>query len=88
MVVVVLTPLSALERLAPVPMHPWSGSERGAGICADAGVASARARWAAYKDQGIPRQMTFDTYGHLFPSLEDDHAKFAAGELQIVGAAA
>jgi len=28
-------------------------------------------------------QMTFDTYGHLFPSLEDDHAKFAAGELQI-----
>jgi integrase len=29
--------------------------------------------------------MTFDTYGHLFPSLEDDHAKFAAGELSIVG---
>ena len=28
-------------------------------------------------------QMTFDTYGHLFPSLEDDHAKFAAGERQI-----
>jgi len=28
-------------------------------------------------------QMTFDRYGHLFPSLEDDHAKFAAGELQI-----
>jgi integrase len=28
-------------------------------------------------------QMTFDTYGHLFPSLEDDHAKFAAGALQI-----
>jgi len=28
-------------------------------------------------------QMTFDTYGHLFPSLEDDHAKFAAGELKI-----
>jgi hypothetical protein len=27
--------------------------------------------------------MTFDTYGHLFPSLEDDHAKFAAGALQI-----
>jgi integrase len=25
-------------------------------------------------------QMTFDRYGHLFPSLEDDHAKFAAGE--------
>jgi integrase len=24
-------------------------------------------------------QMTFDTYGHLFPSAEDDHAKFAAG---------
>jgi integrase len=22
-------------------------------------------------------QMTFDVYGHLFPSLEDDHAKFA-----------
>ena len=29
-------------------------------------------------------QMTFDVYGHLFPSLEDDHAKFAAGELSIV----
>ncbi|MFL5332588.1 MAG: tyrosine-type recombinase/integrase, partial [Geminicoccaceae bacterium] len=28
-------------------------------------------------------QMTFDVYGHLFPSLEDDHAKFAASELQI-----
>ena len=30
-------------------------------------------------------QMTFDVYGHLFPSLEDDHAKFAAGELALVG---
>jgi integrase len=30
-------------------------------------------------------QMTFDVYGHLFPSLEDDHAKFATGELAIVG---
>lgn len=30
-------------------------------------------------------QMSFDRYGHLFPSLEDDHAKFAAGELSIVG---
>jgi integrase len=30
-------------------------------------------------------QMTFDVYGHLFPSLEDDHAKFAAGELVVVG---
>jgi hypothetical protein len=29
--------------------------------------------------------MTSDVYGHLFPSLEDDHAKFAAGELAIVG---
>lgn len=28
-------------------------------------------------------QMTFDTYGHLFPSIEDDHAKFAAGELAL-----
>lgn len=28
--------------------------------------------------------MTFDRYGHLFPSLEDDHAKFAAGELALV----
>ncbi|MEE8505464.1 MAG: tyrosine-type recombinase/integrase [Kiloniellales bacterium] len=26
-------------------------------------------------------QMTFDTYGHLFPNAEDDHAKLAAGEL-------
>ena len=32
-------------------------------------------------------QITFDVYGHLFPSLEDDHAKFAAGELTLVGAA-
>jgi integrase len=30
-------------------------------------------------------QMTFDVYGHLFPSLEDDHAKLAAGELALVG---
>ena len=30
-------------------------------------------------------QMTFDVYGHLFPSLEDDHAKFATGELAVVG---
>jgi integrase len=30
-------------------------------------------------------QMTFDVYGHLFPSLEDDHAKFGAGELALVG---
>lgn len=30
-------------------------------------------------------QMTFDTYGHLFPSLEDDHAKLAAGEVSLVG---
>jgi integrase len=29
-------------------------------------------------------QMTFDTYGHLFPSLEDDHAKFATGETALV----
>jgi integrase len=28
--------------------------------------------------------MTFDRYGHLFPSLEDDHAKFASGELGLV----
>jgi integrase len=30
-------------------------------------------------------QMTFDRYGHLFPSLEDDHAKLAAGALAIIG---
>jgi integrase len=30
-------------------------------------------------------QMTFDVYGHLFPSPEDDHAKFAAGELKVIG---
>ena len=30
-------------------------------------------------------QMMFDTYGHLFPRLEDDHAKLAAGELSVVG---
>jgi integrase len=33
-------------------------------------------------------QMTFDVYGHLFPSLEDDHAKFAAGEQSILSSAA
>ena len=30
-------------------------------------------------------QMTFDTYGHLFPSAEDDATKFAAGALELVG---
>lgn len=30
--------------------------------------------------------MTFDTYGHLFPNLEDVHAKFAAGEREITAA--
>jgi integrase len=30
-------------------------------------------------------QMTFDTYGHLFPNAEDDHAKLAAGELFLAG---
>jgi integrase len=29
--------------------------------------------------------MTFDVYGHLFPSLEDDHAKLDADELELVG---
>lgn len=29
--------------------------------------------------------MTFDVYGHLFPSLEDDHAKFAEGEKLLIG---
>jgi integrase len=29
-------------------------------------------------------QMTFDRYGHLFPSLEDDHEKFAKGEIGLV----
>jgi integrase len=29
-------------------------------------------------------QMTFDVYGHLFPSLEDDHDKFAKGELAVI----
>jgi integrase len=28
--------------------------------------------------------MTFDTYGHLFPSLEDDHDRLAAVELSVV----
>jgi integrase len=28
-------------------------------------------------------QMTFDAYGHLFPSVENDQAKFAAGELTL-----
>ncbi len=29
--------------------------------------------------------ITYDTYGHLFPSPEDDQAKLAAGELSVVG---
>jgi integrase len=29
-------------------------------------------------------QMTFDRYGHLFPSPEDDHAKFAKGEIGLL----
>ncbi len=29
--------------------------------------------------------MTFDTYGHLFPSEDDDFAKLKAGELSVVG---
>jgi hypothetical protein len=28
--------------------------------------------------------MTFDRYGHLFPSKEDDHAKFERGEVGLV----
>lgn len=32
-------------------------------------------------------QMTYDTYGHLFPSLEDDHAKLAAAERALITAA-
>jgi integrase len=31
-------------------------------------------------------QMTFDVYGHLFPSLEDDHAKLAEGEAALLAA--
>jgi hypothetical protein len=27
-------------------------------------------------------QGSIDVYGHLFPTLEDDHAKIAAGELR------
>ena len=30
--------------------------------------------------------MTYDVYGHLFPSLEDDHQRFVAGELALLGA--
>ena len=29
-------------------------------------------------------QMVFDTYGHWFPSLEDDHAKFAAADAALM----
>jgi integrase len=28
--------------------------------------------------------MTYDVYGHLFPSTEDDHEKFAAAEIDLV----
>ena len=30
--------------------------------------------------------MTYDVYGHLFPSLEHDHRRGAAGELSVLGA--
>jgi hypothetical protein len=30
--------------------------------------------------------MTYDTYGHWLGRLDDDHAKFAAGELEITAA--
>ncbi|MGI9507827.1 MAG: tyrosine-type recombinase/integrase [Geminicoccaceae bacterium] len=30
-------------------------------------------------------KMTFDLYGHLFPSSDDDRARLAAGELALVG---
>ncbi len=30
-------------------------------------------------------QMTFDVYGHLFPNVEDDKAKFAAGSVGLAG---
>jgi integrase len=29
-------------------------------------------------------RMTYDVYGHLFPTPEDDHARFAAGELALL----
>jgi integrase len=29
-------------------------------------------------------QMTFDRYGHLFPSPEDDHERFARGEVGVI----
>jgi integrase len=32
-------------------------------------------------------QMTFDVYGHLFPSVEDDHARFAAAERALAAPA-
>ena len=31
-------------------------------------------------------QMTFDVYGHWLGDIDDDHARFAAGELQITAA--
>jgi integrase len=30
-------------------------------------------------------KMTYDIYGHLFPSPEDDHERFAAGEAAVLG---
>jgi integrase len=30
-------------------------------------------------------KMTFDCYGHLFPTPDDDHARFAAGERALLG---
>ncbi len=45
--------------------------------------------FSAKKVQGLVGhstiQMTFDTYGHLFPADEGDHAKFAAAETSLIG---
>ncbi len=29
--------------------------------------------------------MTYDVYGHLFPSEDDDFEKLAAGEIAVIG---
>jgi hypothetical protein len=33
-------------------------------------------------------KMTYDTYGHWLATLEDDHVRFAAGEVVVFGGGA
>jgi integrase len=85
-------------KVGVVAPHPTSKDEAGAPVMtARYGMHALRhffASWAIERGFSPKRvqalmghssiQMTFDTYGHLFPNAEDDAAKFAAGALELV----